>query len=44
VGKTYVGIAFGVSAVREGYLVRYYKLSKLLEKVGIARAEVPSRR
>ncbi|WP_298343366.1 IS21-like element helper ATPase IstB [Ferrimicrobium sp.] len=39
VGKTYLGIALGVSAIRAGYLVRYYKLSKLLEKVGIARAD-----
>jgi DNA replication protein DnaC len=39
VGKTYLGIALGVSAIRAGYLVRYYKLSKLLERVGIARAD-----
>lgn len=39
VGKTYLGVALGVSAIRAGYLVRYYKLSKLLERVGIARAD-----
>jgi len=39
VGKTYLGIALGVSAIRAGHLLRYYKLSKLLERVGIARAD-----
>jgi len=39
VGKTYLGIALGVSAIRAGHLVSDYKLSKLLERVGIARAD-----
>jgi DNA replication protein DnaC len=32
-------VALGASAIRAGYLVRHYKLSKLLEKVGIARTD-----
>jgi DNA replication protein DnaC len=39
VSKSYLSVALGVSAIRGGYPVRYYKLATLLEKVAITRAD-----
>jgi DNA replication protein DnaC len=39
ISKNYLSVALGVSAIRGGNLLRYYKLAKLLEKVAITRAD-----
>ena len=38
-GKTYLGCALGNAACRNGYSVRYFQLSRLLEKLKLARAD-----
>lgn len=39
VGKTWLACAFGQQAVRQGYVVAYHRLSRLLEEVDIARED-----
>ena len=38
-GKTYLASALGVAAARNGYSVRYYRISRLLHTLGIARQD-----
>lgn len=38
-GKTYVGCALGHQAIRKGYRVRYYRTSRLLDELTLARAD-----
>jgi DNA replication protein DnaC len=38
-GKTYLACALGNAACRNGYSVRYFQLSRLLEKLKLARAD-----
>ncbi|MEE8377168.1 MAG: IS21-like element helper ATPase IstB, partial [Candidatus Aminicenantaceae bacterium] len=38
-GKTYLSCALGNAACRNGYSVRYFQLSRLLEKLKLARAD-----
>lgn len=38
-GKTYLASALGVAAVRNGYTVRYHRISRLLHALGIARQD-----
>lgn len=39
VGKTWLSCAFGISAIRRGWPVLYYRVSRLLEETEIARAD-----
>jgi DNA replication protein DnaC len=39
VAESYLSVALGITAIRVRYLVGCYKLSRLLEKAGIARAD-----
>ena len=38
-GKTYLASALGVAAARNGYTVRYHRISRLLHALGIARQD-----
>jgi len=38
-GKTYLASALGVAAARNGYTVRYHRISRLLHTLGIARQD-----
>jgi DNA replication protein DnaC len=44
VGKTYLASALGNAACRQGYSARYYRISRLLADLGIARADGSSPR
>ena len=39
VGKTYIACALAHKACREGYTALYFRLSRLLEEIGLARAD-----
>jgi DNA replication protein DnaC len=39
VGKSYTGCVMGVEAIRKGFSVRYYRLSRLLEELETSRAD-----
>ena len=39
VGKTYIASALGNAACRQGFTARYYRVSRLLSDLGIARAD-----
>lgn len=39
VGKTWLSCAFGMQAIRRGWSVAYYRVSRLLEEIEIARAD-----
>ncbi|MBX6353948.1 MAG: ATP-binding protein [Thermoflavifilum sp.] len=38
VGKTFLVCALGTAACRQGYRVRYYRLSRLLQDIAVAKA------